>query len=191
MECFVEGSEQRLIFGRTRADISIDDFPLGLPSRLHHWITRSHLQLNYSHSRISTPTDLASQLPLNRGRIQKRPHLLDPAVAKPVKDMFGEMHHLARRLASEELLLRRAVEPDARGHAVIGREQHFHIEMEIRGRGEAGFDHGFVLGKCHASAVVGDVFVHERGEGRVGIYGSDVGVVVGFQGCTRHLGGSG
>ena len=79
--------------------------------------------------------------------------------------MFGKMNHLASRLAPKKLLLRRAVEPDARGDTVTGSEQHFYIEVEIRRGGEAGFDHGFVLGESHEPPVVRDMFVDEGGEG--------------------------
>lgn len=128
----------------------------------------------------------SSQLLRNCRGIKKRPDFFDFAVAELVEDMFCEMNHLAGRLKPKKLRFRCAVKPDTRGDTVVDDQQRFQVEAEIWGGGEAGIDHGCVLGDRHEPPVVRNLFVDERDEGGVRVYGSNVGSVACGQGRVRH-----
>ena len=83
--------------------------------------------------------------------------------------MLGKPHPLPRWLTAQEFLLGRALEPDARGDGVVGREQHGDVEAEVWRGGRAGVDHGFVVGARHAPAVVRDVVVDEGNKRGLGV----------------------
>ncbi len=126
------------------------------------------------------------QLP-NHLSIEDGPHLLDLPMSDPVEYMLGKLDRLPRWLESKKLLLEVTVQPNTRSDSVIGREQHLHVEVEVRSDGEACFYHVFVVLQSHTLSIIDDIFMDEGGKRGVSVYSRDVIVEEGFQGRVWHL----